>query len=77
MEYPNGIPTTKEGIDLYFQHKRLKDGVRGNINVTMTKSIRQMKDMHSAFRMHLNKEKVYVSQVELCLVYAHIIGVFL
>jgi hypothetical protein len=46
IAYPNGIPAAKEGIDFYFQHKMGKDGVRGKINVTMTKSIGQMKDMN-------------------------------
>jgi hypothetical protein len=58
----------KEGIDLYFKHKVVKDGVRGNINVTMSKSIVQMKENTSIFRAYLNKEKVYVSQVSLGLV---------
>jgi hypothetical protein len=37
IAWPNGIPGTKEGIDLYFKHKVVKDGVRVNINVTMSK----------------------------------------
>jgi hypothetical protein len=74
---PNGIPTTKEGIDLYFQHKTVKDGVRGKITITVLKSIGQMKDMGSAFRTYLNKEKVYVSQAALGLFNARIIGVVL
>jgi hypothetical protein len=77
IAYPNGIPTTKEGIDLYLEHNIVKDGVRGNITVTMMKSIGQMKDMGSAFRTYLNKEKVYVSQAALGLFDARIIGVFL
>jgi hypothetical protein len=77
ISYPNGDPTTKEGIDLYFQHKTVKDGVRGKITVTMSKLISQMKDMGSVFRTYLNKEKVYVIQAALGLVDARIIGVFL
>jgi hypothetical protein len=75
--YPNGIPTTKEVVDLYFQHKTVKDGVRGNITVTMSKWIDQMKDMGSYFCIYLNREKVYASQAALGLVDACIIGVFL
>jgi hypothetical protein len=51
--------------------------VRGKINVTMAKSIGQMKEMHSAFRTYLNKEKIYVIQSALGLVDARLIGVFL
>jgi hypothetical protein len=54
----------------------VKYGVRGKINVTMMKSIGKMKDMNSAFRSYLNKEKLYVSQAALGLVNARIIGVF-
>jgi hypothetical protein len=43
IAWPNMTPVTKEGIDLYFQHKIVKYGVRGKINVTMSKSIGQMK----------------------------------
>jgi hypothetical protein len=37
----------------------------------------QMKEMHSAFRTYVNKEKVYASQATLGLVGARLIGVFL
>jgi hypothetical protein len=47
--YSNGIPTTKEGIDLYFQSKIGKDGVGCKITVTMSRSIGQVKDMGSTF----------------------------
>jgi hypothetical protein len=77
IAYPNGIPTTKEEIDLYFQHTMVKYGLRGNINVTMIKCIGKMKDMHSAFSAYINKEKLYVSQLALGLVNTRIIGVFL
>jgi hypothetical protein len=50
IAWPNGIPGTKEGIDLYFKHKVAKYGVKGKINVTMTKSIGQMKENTSLFR---------------------------
>jgi hypothetical protein len=49
IAWPNGIPGTKEGIDLYFKQKVVKDGVRGNINVKMMKSIGQMKENTSLF----------------------------
>jgi hypothetical protein len=75
--WPNVIPTWKEGIDLYFQHKTVKDGVGGKVNVTIEKLIGQMKEMNSAVHTYLNKEKVYVSHVTLGLVYARLIGVFL
>jgi hypothetical protein len=55
----------------------VNDGVRGNINVNMTKSNGQMKDMNSAFRSYLNKENVYISQSALYLVDARIIVVLL
>jgi hypothetical protein len=63
IAWPNGIPPSKKGIDLYFQHNTVKDGVRGKINVTMSKSIGKIKEIHSAFRAYLNNEKVYASQV--------------
>jgi hypothetical protein len=77
ISYPNEIPKTKEGNELYFQHKIVKDGVRGKITVTMSTSNDQTKDMGSAFHIYLNREKVYVSQSALGLVDARIIGVFL
>jgi hypothetical protein len=43
IAYPNGIRTTKEGIDLYVQHKMVKDGLRGKINATMMKYIGEVK----------------------------------
>jgi hypothetical protein len=58
ISYPNGIPTTKYGVDLYFQHNTVKYGVRGKITVTMSNWVDQMKDMGPAFRTYLNKEKV-------------------
>jgi hypothetical protein len=33
IAWSNGIPTSKEGIDLYFQHNNVKDEVRGRIYV--------------------------------------------
>jgi hypothetical protein len=75
--WPNRVPTLKEGIDLYFQHKTVKDGVRRKINVTMKKLFGLMKEMHSAFRTYLTKEKVYASQAALGLGEACLIGVFL
>jgi hypothetical protein len=77
IAWPNGTPATKEGIYLYFQHKVIKDGVRGKINVKISKSISQMKEANSIFRSNLDKEKVYLSQTSLGLVDAHLIGVFL
>jgi hypothetical protein len=44
IAWPNGNPGKKEGIDLYFKHKIVKDDVRGNINVNVMKSIGQMKE---------------------------------
>jgi hypothetical protein len=53
IAWPNDIPVTKEGINLYFKHKVVKDGVRGEINITMSKSIGQMKENTSIFRTYL------------------------
>jgi hypothetical protein len=75
--YLNGILVTKEGIDLYFQEKIIKDGVRGIIDVDTSKSIGQMKETYSDLRMYLNKERVYVSQASLGLIDARLIGIFL
>jgi hypothetical protein len=68
IAWPNFIPATKEGIDLYLKHNVVKDGYRGNINVTKPKSIGKMKDNTSIFRSYLNKEKFYASQAPLVLV---------
>jgi hypothetical protein len=65
IAWPNGIPIMKEGIDLYFQHKIVKGGVRGKINVTTLKFIGQMKETNSTFFSYLNKEKVYIDQASL------------
>jgi hypothetical protein len=62
ISYPNGIPSFKEGSDLYFQHKTVKYGVRGKITFTMSKSVGQLKEIGSAFRTYLHEEKVYVTQ---------------
>jgi hypothetical protein len=77
ISWPNGIPATKEDIDLYFKHKVAKDGVRGKMNITMSKSIGQMKENTSIFRTYLKQEQVYVSQASLGIVDARLVGFFL
>jgi hypothetical protein len=67
------IPTTKEGLELYHQHRIVADGIRGEINVSMSKTMGDMKDV----RKYLIKEKFYVSQASLVLVDARAIGVVL
>jgi hypothetical protein len=42
-------------------NKVVKDGIRGKINVAMSKSIGDFKNQDSSFRHYLNKEKNYVS----------------
>jgi hypothetical protein len=34
---PSNIPTYKDGIDLYYQHRVLADGIHGKLNVTMSR----------------------------------------
>jgi hypothetical protein len=50
---PNCLPTTNDGIELYFQHKVVKDVIRGKFNVTMPKYIGDMKDTTSTFRKYM------------------------
>jgi hypothetical protein len=77
ITYPSNIPTTKEGVELYYQHHIVANGIRGKINISMSKTMDDMKDLGTTFRKYLNKEKVYVSQASLGLVDARIIGVML
>jgi hypothetical protein len=35
VSIPNEMLMTKEGIDVYFQHKTVKDDIHGKIHVTM------------------------------------------
>jgi hypothetical protein len=74
---PRNIPTTKEGVELYYQHRIVAEGIKGKINVSMSKTMGDMKDLGTPFRKYLNKEKVYVSQDSLGLVDPMIIGVML
>jgi hypothetical protein len=74
---PNNIPTSKEGMELYYQHRAVTDGIRGKINVTMTRTMDEMKDTATPFPKYLNQDKVYVSPAVLGLVDTHIIGAML
>jgi hypothetical protein len=71
---PSNIPTTKEGVELYYQHRIVAAGIRGEINVSMSKTMGDMKYVNTPFRKYLNKENVYVSQASLGLVDVRIIG---
>jgi hypothetical protein len=42
---PRNIPTTKEGVNLYYQHCIFCDGVRGKTNVAMSKTMGDMNDI--------------------------------
>jgi hypothetical protein len=36
---PSNIPTSNKGIELYYQHMVIADGIRGKINVTITRTM--------------------------------------
>jgi hypothetical protein len=74
---PSNIPTSKEGVELYYQHRIVEDGVRGKITVAMSEMMGDLKDPATPFRKYLNKENVYVYQASLGLVNARIIGVMI
>jgi hypothetical protein len=62
---PSNIPTTKEGDELYFQHRIVPGGIMGEINVAMLKTMGDMKDLATPLRKYLKKEKVSVSQASI------------
>jgi hypothetical protein len=72
---PSNIPTTKEGVKLYYQHRIVADGIRGEINVAMSKNMGDMKDLATPFSKYLDKETVDASRASLSLVDSRIIGV--
>jgi hypothetical protein len=74
---PRNTPTTKEGGEVYYQHRVVGNGVRVEINMAMSKTMGDTKDLVTPFRKYLNKEKVYVSQATLGLVDAILIGIML
>jgi hypothetical protein len=74
---PSKIPTSKEGMELYYQHRVVTDGIRGKFNVTMNREMGEMKDPVITFRKYLNQDKRYVSPALLGLVDTRIIGVVL
>jgi hypothetical protein len=74
---PGNIPNSKDGIDLYYQHHLAADGIHGKINVTMSRTMGEMKDMSTLFHKYLNQDKVSVSPAVLGLVDTRIIGVML
>jgi hypothetical protein len=60
---PSNIPTTKEGFELYYQHRIVGDGVRGKINIDMSKTLGDLKDLGTPFCKNLNNKKVYLSSI--------------
>jgi hypothetical protein len=74
---PSNIPTSKDGMKLYYQHRVVTDGIQGKHNVTMSHTMGEMKDPATPFRKYLNQEKVYVSPAVIWLVDCQIIGVML
>jgi hypothetical protein len=61
-------------MELYYQHRVVTDGIHVKINVTMTRTMGEMKDPVTTFREYLNQDKVYVSPAVLGLVYTRTIG---
>jgi hypothetical protein len=74
---PSNIPSSKDGIELYYQHRVDADGIRGKVNVTMSSIMGELKDMSTPFRNYLNQDKVYVSLAVIGLVNTRIIGIML
>jgi hypothetical protein len=74
---PSNIPTSREGIEPYYQHKVVTDVIWGKINITMTCTMVEMKDSSKPLRKYLNQDKVYVSPAVLGLVDTRIIGAML
>jgi hypothetical protein len=74
---PSNISTSKDGMELYYQHRLVTDGIQVKINVTMSRTVGERKDPATPFRNYLNQEKVYVSPAFLGLVDTRIIGVML
>jgi hypothetical protein len=48
-------------MELYYQHRVVTGGIKEKNNVTMSRTIGEMKDPATPFRKYLNQEKVYVS----------------
>jgi hypothetical protein len=75
---PSSNTPSKEGVDLYYQHRSVNDGIRGKLNVAMSTTLSELKDPSMPLRKYLlNKEKIYITQASLGLVDARIIGVML
>jgi hypothetical protein len=74
---PRNIPISKDGMELYYQHRVVTDGIRGINNGAMSRAVGEMKDPGTPFRKYLNQEKVYASPAVLGLVDTRIIGVML
>jgi hypothetical protein len=72
---PINIPTTLDGID--YQHRVVADGICGNIHVTRSCTMGEMKYPATPFRKYLNQDKVYVLPTVLGLVNTRIISVIL
>jgi hypothetical protein len=65
---PSNIPTSEEGIELYFQHIVVADGIRGKINGIIARTRGERKDFSTPYRKYLNQHTVYVSPAVLGLV---------
>jgi hypothetical protein len=74
---PSNILTSKDGMELYYQHRVVTYGIRGKNNVAMYRTMGEMKDPATPLRKYFNQEKVYVSPSVLGLVDTRIIGVML
>jgi hypothetical protein len=65
---PINILTKKEGVELYYKHHIVANCIREKNDVSMSKTMGEMKDISTPFRKYLNKEKFCVSQASLPLV---------
>jgi hypothetical protein len=74
---PSSIPTTKESVDLYYQHRVVTDIIRGKLNVATTRTMGEMKEHATHFHNYLNQDKVYISPAVMGLADTRIIGVVL
>jgi hypothetical protein len=68
---------TKSGIELYYQHLVVNDGIRGKVNVAMSKTMSDIKDQSLPFCKYLKNKKVYVTHAYSGLIDSRIIGVLL
>jgi hypothetical protein len=74
---PSHIPTTKDAVELYYQHRIVPDEIRGENNAAMSKAMGDMKDPSTPFQKYLNQDTVYVSRALLGIFNMRISGVML